>query len=55
VPPVATDGADGDELRLFVLNDFLDVRVALKNSENVIVLEEFANFRFASIAVANGS
>ena len=40
VPPVAAHSPTGDVLRAFVLEDFIDVGVALQHREDVVMLEK---------------
>jgi len=39
MPPVATDGATGDELCVLVFDGFVDVEVALENGDEVVAFE----------------
>ncbi len=41
VPPVAADGAAGDEFCVFVFDGFVDVQVALEDGDEVVAFERF--------------
>ena len=41
VPPVAADGAAGDEFCVFVFDGFVDVEVALEDGDEVVAFERF--------------
>src|ERR1700735_835831 len=44
VPPISADGTAGDVLGIFVLDDFVDVSVALQDGQDICVVENFQDF-----------
>ena len=44
MPPVAADGTDGDIGDVVPGDDLIDVRVTLKDGENVVAFEEREHF-----------